>query len=85
MDIDGVLNTSDYRDRLGLEYFSSIIEKGKLTNLKKIVDATGAKIVLASTWRKYRTEYGAQKDKAGKMINETFRAQWRIYSCGKLS
>lgn len=47
-DVDGVLNHEDTPDRCGM-YIGIADEKVKL--LKKIVDATDAKIVLSSTWR----------------------------------
>ena len=57
LDIDGVLNSNEYYASLeeeqkhGYEYDIDI-EKVKL--LKEIVDATGAEIVLSSTWRMLR-------------------------------
>jgi hypothetical protein len=57
LDIDGVLNSNEYYNSLsneekhGYEYDIDI-EKVKL--LKEIVDATGAEIVLSSTWRMLR-------------------------------
>ncbi len=49
LDIDGVLNedTTPTRTRSRLIF----IDQDKLLLLKRIVDATGAKIVLSSTWR----------------------------------
>lgn len=47
-DVDGVLNHEDTPDRCGM-YIGIADEKVEL--LKKIVDATDAKIVLSSTWR----------------------------------
>ena len=48
-DIDGVLNedTTPTRTKSRMIF----IDKEKLLRLKRIVDATGAKIVLSSTWR----------------------------------
>ena len=48
LDIDGVLNNEDTEDRCG--YYIGI-EDAKVELLKQIVDETGAKIVLSSTWR----------------------------------
>lgn len=53
LDIDGVLNCRTSRSRCG-KYIG--IDTDKLLRLKKIVDSTGAKIVLVSTWK-----YGWQK------------------------
>ena len=53
LDIDGVLNSLNYRRRMGMQYFSDMIDRRKMPLLKKIVEATNAKIVLSTTWRKY--------------------------------
>lgn len=48
LDIDGVVNCSDTKER-----FHGLIgvESEKIKLVKQIVDATGAKLVLSSTWR----------------------------------
>lgn len=48
-DVDGVLNedSTPTRTKNSLVF----IDSDKLLRLKRIVDATGAKIVLSSTWR----------------------------------
>lgn len=48
-DIDGVLNEDSTPTRTKNRYI--FIDQDKLLRLKRIVDATGAKIVLSSTWR----------------------------------
>lgn len=48
LDIDGVLNCSTTKDRC---LFYTGVEDKKIGFLRKIVDATKAKIVLVSTWR----------------------------------
>ena len=73
LDIDGVLNTWDYRRRLELEYFSNLIDRDKMIHLKKIVDLTGAKIVLSSSWRKWWNTEGAQTDSVGCYLQQIFR------------
>lgn len=72
LDIDGVLNSLNYRRRMGMQYFSEIIDCRKMPLLKKIVDATDAKIVLSTTWRKYWNEGETQPDPAGENINRIF-------------
>ena len=62
LDIDGVLNT-DFSDSFvksdeGWTYIG--IDNSKVKELKRIVDATGAEIVLSSDWR-YRFNVGAYK------------------------
>ena len=47
LDIDGVLNNADLLYAGGIH----TIDDGLISILKKIVDATGAEIVLSSTWR----------------------------------
>jgi hypothetical protein len=47
LDIDGVLNvTCHARDSFGCMFWQPFVD-----NLKSIIDATGAKIVISSTWR----------------------------------
>lgn len=48
LDVDGVLNYDGCSARCGFYYG---VEDSKVELLKKIIDATGAKIVLSSTWR----------------------------------
>ena len=70
LDIDGVLNSSEYRRHLGMRYFSEIIDRRKMPLLKEIVDVTDAKIVLSTTWRKYWNEGEKQVDPAGQYIHD---------------
>lgn len=58
LDFDGVLNHEEfYRDRLdnGIEnyppYPLSEIDPNSVKNLNKIIEETGAKVVVSSTWR----------------------------------
>lgn len=57
LDIDGVLNFNGCRDKIGGLYF---VNDNRIKLLKEIIDATGAKIVLSSTWRIgwYDRDYG---------------------------
>ena len=48
LDVDGVLNCQSTEDHIG-RYVG--VDEDKVALLKKIIDATGAKIVLSSTWR----------------------------------
>ena len=82
LDIDGVLNSLEYRRHLGLQYFSEIIDRRKMPLLKEIVDVTGAKIVLTTTWRKFWNEGKEQLDPAGHYINEIF-AEYGLSVYGK--
>lgn len=47
LDIDGVLNVISQ----GRDEFGSIFHKHLENNLRKVIEATGAKIVISSTWR----------------------------------
>lgn len=49
LDVDGVLNYDNCKASVGMYYG---VERDKVKLLKKIIDATGAKIVLCSTWRR---------------------------------
>lgn len=55
LDIDGVLNNAFLKETIGI-----IVGIGNkyVKRLRKIVDATGAKIVLTSSWREYKTPEG---------------------------
>ena len=48
LDIDGVLNYIGCKSKLRKMYF---VDDEKLKLLKQLIDKTGAKIVLSSTWR----------------------------------
>ena len=82
LDIDGVLNSSDYRKQLGIQYFSEIIDRRKMPLLKTIVDATDAKIVLSTSWRKFWNEGEPQQDPVGQYINDVF-AEYGLTIYGK--
>ena len=49
LDVDGVLNYEYCKARVGIYYG---VEPENVKLLKKIVDATGAKIILTSSWRR---------------------------------
>lgn len=70
LDFDGVLNTQEYRNIHGSS--SAGIDKSKLPLLKKLVDCTGAKIVLTTSLRTYWDKDPGRCDYYGKIINETF-------------
>lgn len=70
LDFDGVLNSRDYRDIHGSS--GAGIYKSKLPLLKKLIDSTGAKIVLSTSLRTYWDKDPNKCDHYGKIINETF-------------
>ena len=60
LDIDGVLNEDTTPTRTKNRFV--FIDKDKLLRLRRIVDTTGAKIVLSSTWRYDRNVPGLNGD-----------------------
>lgn len=69
--IDGVLNSAAY-DRQRDWTKRTYIDKTRLPLLKQIVDATGAEIVLSSTWREHWNKLPELCDEDGKYISECF-------------
>ena len=70
LDIDGVLNSARY-DRIRMENQGNIDET-RLILLKRVVDETGALIVLSSSWRKYWEKDEVLCDEIGREINAAF-------------
>lgn len=70
LDIDGVLNSYVY-DRERTENDGNI-DKTRLLLLKRLVDDTGAKIVLSSSWRIHWDKCFDKCDDIGKEINSVF-------------
>lgn len=71
IDIDGVLNSYAYdskRDWNG----QTNIDETRLPLVKRIVDKTGAKIVLTSSWRGHWDKCNGKCDEDGIYINKTF-------------
>lgn len=71
LDIDGVLNSQAYdlnRDRNE----QTNIDETRLPLVKEIVDKTGAKIVLTSTWRSHWNKEETACDDDGRYINRLF-------------
>ena len=67
LDLDGVLNS--FSDRQGKE-ISLVIVPEKVAILRRIIDETGAIIVLSSSWRFWWNEGYTQPDQVGWDINE---------------
>lgn len=70
LDIDGVLNSWLYQRQRGTD--DGNIDKTRLPLLKEIVDVTGAKIILSSTWRMHWEKDIYKCDFIGKELSETF-------------
>ena len=81
LDIDGVLNTERQHDHCvetGLAYvdnFGYAFDPVSVTNLKRIVDETGADIVISSSWKFWglstMQKLWANRDLPGKIIDVT--------------
>lgn len=71
LDIDGVLNSRAY-DRKRNWNEQTDIDETRLPLVKKIVDETGAKIVLSSTWKAHWDKQTEECDEDGIYINQTF-------------
>ena len=66
LDVDGVLNCSSTKD-VCVKYVG--IEDDKVSLLKQIVDKSGAKIVLVSTWKEWWFKESYLKDKQDFLAN----------------
>ena len=57
LDFDGVLNTEQYQARLAVDgapnkdAWGPLFDPRAVENLRKIIEATGAAIVISSSWR----------------------------------
>lgn len=71
LDIDGVLNSREY-DRKRNWNEQTDIDETRLPLVKEIIDKTGAKIVLISTWRSHWNSDESLCDEDGNYINRLF-------------
>jgi len=81
LDIDGVLNSRAY-DRKRNWNEQTDIDETRLPLVKRIVDETGAKIVLSSTWREHWDKEDGKCDADGVYINAIF-AKYGLEIYGK--
>lgn len=70
LDIDGVLNSVRYDRQRTIDQGN--IDETRLQLIKKLVDATEARIVLTSSWRKHWEKDISKRDAIGRDINEVF-------------
>ncbi len=70
LDFDGVLNSEKFIRECG--YYGVIIDTTRLLLVKKIIDATNAKIVLSTSWREHWDKDTDKCDDIGKNINDIF-------------
>lgn len=71
LDIDGVLNSREY-DRQRDWSKVTFIDETRLPLIKRIIDATGAKIILSSTWRDQWSRDASRLTDDGKYIVDAF-------------
>ena len=71
LDFDGVLNSQKYDRARGL--YDSFLDETRLVLLKKLVNMTGAEIVLTTTWRYHWSKMDNECDSVGRSINYIFQ------------
>lgn len=71
LDFDGVLNSTKY-DRERDMTLNTNIDESRLPLLKQIVEATKAKIVLSTSWRRHWNKNANDCDDVGLWINAVF-------------
>ena len=70
LDIDGVLNSVAYdRERTQAD---GNIDQSRLPLLKRLVEETGARVVLSSSWRKHWDRDSSLRDGIGSELDRTF-------------
>ncbi len=70
LDFDGVLNSDKFMRRYGFE--GQFIDPTRMELLCEIIEATGAEIVLTTTWREHWSADGGACDETGVVINRIF-------------
>lgn len=74
LDVDGVLNS-----KLWCEYNDELIDSGKVSLLKTIIDNTNAKIVLSSTWRELDCDIKECKEMYQYLVDSLAEKGLQIY------
>ncbi len=76
LDVDGVLNSQPYCERTGRE-----LNPENIKRLKEIVDATGTRIVLSSTWKQiWDDQEKCAKDMKNRLLHALEEYQLSIHS-----
>ncbi len=70
LDIDGVLNSAKYDRSRGAD--DGNIDKSRLSLLKELTDASGAKIILSSSWRMHWSKENSECGIVGRELNKIF-------------
>ena len=76
LDIDGVLNSEKYVR--SCDEYGVIIDPSRMVLLKRIIDATDAKIVLSTSWREHWDTDKTKCNNIGNEINDIF-AQYNLH------
>lgn len=69
LDFDGVLNSQRYVREHG---DGMAIDPSRLSLLRQVIDATGAQIVLSTSWRVHWDQDPARCNETGALINDLF-------------
>lgn len=70
LDIDGVLNS--FRYDMSKKETDGNIDVSRLMLIKSLIDCTGAKVVLSSSWRSHWDPEGNETDEIGREIEKVF-------------
>ena len=70
LDFDGVLNSAKYL--LNHEGYGVVIDPERMRLLKQIVDTTGARVVLSTSWREHWEKDPTKCNNTGVLINDIF-------------
>ena len=79
LDFDGVLNSRGFRATR-----SGMIDEKHMTFLHRIVEATGARVVLSTSWRIHWDESPENRSETGQEIDQIF-GKYGIEIFGKIS
>ena len=81
LDVDGVLNSVGWMEENKKYGLSRPVDPSKVRLLKQIIDSTGAKVVLSSTWRNVDGSNGEPEHEVyGCLVRELGKCGIRIYS-----
>ena len=70
LDIDGVLNSVIYDRERGED--DGNIDRSRLPLLKRIIDETGAEVVLSTSWRRHWDRSPEKRDELGDELDKIF-------------
>ncbi len=73
LDFDGVLNSVKYERQLKEKALESSIDETRLDLLNELVNKTGAKIVLTTSWKRHWERNEKDCDQTGLYINSVFK------------